>query len=192
MKKWLKRIGLIALFLIGVGISYVLLFSRYTNKTERGYKTVEYSVEIDTAVQVVFDYLGNSANAVNWSSYVDHITPLNANEFRDGALGSTRRCYKNENEEGILWDEEVLEIEPNQKRVLSIYNMQGFWSPIEGLKTEQLYELISDNKMRLTFTLFFANHNSGLWEGFKMHLASFTVYNRFRDNLENVKKIVEQ
>ena len=172
-------------------IVVMVIFSPFTKKGTNDYRSVDYTVEINAPAETVFNYLGNSDNAADWSSYVDHISTLNAEQYKDGELGSIRRCYKNKNEEGILWDEEILAVTSNKKRVLSIYNMQGFASPINGLETEQIYEAISAHKTQLTFSLCFAMHEASWFETLKMYLASYTIYNRFKDNLENVKRLVE-
>ncbi|MFT5818905.1 MAG: hypothetical protein ACI8ZM_000126 [Crocinitomix sp.] len=190
MLKRIKKIALWLIFLLVASALGVLIFSPFTKKGNNDYRSVEYSVEIDAPVETVFNYLGNSNHAEDWSSYIDHISSLNSAVYQDGEKGSLRRCFKNANEDGIFWDEEILEVIANKKRVLSIYNMQGFAAPINGLETEQIYEVISPDKTRLTFSLFFAGHSASWFENFKMHMASYTIYARFRDNLEKVSEIV--
>jgi uncharacterized protein YndB with AHSA1/START domain len=190
----LKRIKKTLLWLAGLvvlGVVVVFVFSPFTKKGNNDYRSIDYSVEIDASAARVFNYLGNSENAEDWSSYIDHISTLNSDEYNDGEKGSIRRCFKNANEEGIYWDEEVLEVIPTEKRALSIYNMKGFSAPINGLETAQIYESISSHKTRLTFSLFFANHEASWLESFKMYLSSYTIYARFRDNLEKVKELVK-
>ncbi len=191
MLKQIKKIGFWLIAVLFTAIVVMVIFSPFTKKGANDYRSVEYTVEINAPAETVFNYLGNSDNAANWSSYVDHISTLNSDFYKDGELGSIRRCFKNKNEEGILWDEEILAVTPNKNRVLSIYNMQGFASPISGLQTEQIYEAISANKTQLTFSLYFASHGASWFETLKMHLASYTIYKRFKDNLENVKQLVE-
>ena len=84
------------------------------------------SITINVTADSVFQYLGNSKNAIEWSSFVDHISPLNGKDFTDGAVGSLRRCFVQEDELGMRWDEEILEIEQSKRRKLSVYNLKEF------------------------------------------------------------------
>lgn len=44
--------------------------------------------------------------------FVDHISPLNADQVPDGHVGSTRRCFCYANEQGRMWDEMLTEVIP--------------------------------------------------------------------------------
>lgn len=190
MKRF-KKITLVVLSVLIIGLLLLLVFSPYKYNRDNKYRSVDYSIEINVPVDSVFTYLGNSDNATDWSSYVDHITPLNASTIPDGAVGSKRRCFKETNEKGIIWDEEIIEVVPNKKRRLTIYNLKGFSLKANGLETEQIYESLGSNKMRLTFSVFFGNNNPTIIESLKMNYASYTMHSIFEANLMNVKKIME-
>lgn len=81
------------------------------------------SIEIRDSVSNVFAYLGNSENAKIWSVYIDHIRLISG---EDGKTNCKRRCFKNNDENGIKWDEEIVEVVQNEKKILSIYNEKNF------------------------------------------------------------------
>jgi uncharacterized membrane protein len=186
MKKGFKIIVVVLLAFVAI----ILLFSKYKKHENLPYKAIAVSVEIQKTPADVFAYLGNSDNAKDWSSYVNHIQVLNGDEFEDGSPGSTRRCYKNEDQSGIVWDEDIIEVEENSRRQLSLYNAKGFPIFAEGLYTEQIYTPVGDSATILTFTLFYKSEPV-LIELFKMHLVSYRVHSIFEKNLEKIKQIVE-
>jgi len=171
MKKWSIRIGLILLILV----SGIILFSPYGNQDKFPYKLIKQTIEIDAPVDTVFNYLGNSDNASDWSVYVDHISPLNAESYPDGVVGSTRRCFCEADETGTQWDELITEVIPNKKRQLTIYNLKGFPIDLENLATEQIYEKISDTKCSVTFTVFFKDVEPTLFDQFKIYLSGYRI-----------------
>lgn len=177
--------------LLLLGFLLLILFSPYKLDHENQGKIVV-SVEINAPVQKVYSYLGNSDNAKNWSSYVDHINSLNSNEYPDGSVGAKRRCFKQKNEKGIYWDEEILENTPNQKRLLSCYNLNGFPLVADGLRTEQLYQKNGINRCKLSFTLFIDPGKSSFFSEFKMTFGAYVVAAIFRKNLQNIKQILEK
>lgn len=189
MKKLTKILGWIVLLAI-VGIILMVVFSPYKKQDNNTYKTVAYTIQIDVPVDSVFNYLGNSKNATNWSSFVDHITPLNADQHPDGTVGAIRRCFKEPNEEGIIWDEEIIVVEKNARRKLTVYDLQGFSMTAKNLVTEQLYKKVNDHSMTLTFSLFFEDGPSFM-DGLKMNFASYQIASIFEANLQNVKRICE-
>ena len=138
-------------------ITLMIAFSPYRTKKGFDKKLVHVEVFVRTPVDSVYDYLANSDNAGEWSSFVDHITPLNPLEYRDGQVGSKRRCYKKADESGIVWDEEILIAERNKRRRLSIFNMRGFPLKADRLMTEQLYRPIDNHNCALAFTLFYGS-----------------------------------
>lgn len=190
MKRF-KKIVLIVLGLLILSLIGMIFFSPYKKYENNKYRSVDFSIDINVPVDSVFTYLGNSNNAIDWSSYVDHITPLNSNEVQDGTVGSKRRCFKEANEKGIIWDEEIVEVIPNKKRRLTIYDLQGFPLQANGLQTEQIYSSLSENKMRLTFSVFFGDHNPSFMESLKMYYAAYVIHDIFKGNLINVKRIME-
>ncbi len=177
--------------LIVVSLFFLIMFSSFRNNQEVGYKCIALSIEIKQPVEKVFAYLGNSKNASNWSIYVDHITALNTDKIPDGAIGSTRRCFKEKNEQGIIWDEDIVEVIPNKKRRLSIYNAKGFPIMTEGILTEQIYMSLNDSTTHLTFTVFNKNPNLDFISTLKTHIASYSISDIFVKNLKNIKKCLE-
>lgn len=181
-------VGTISFLLIGL-MSFFWL-SKFKFHPEIGKRAISYSVNIRVSVDSVFQFLGHSSNASKWSSFVDHITPLNPHLVADGEVGSERRCFKEANETGIVWDERITEVVKNKKRQLLIYHLQGFSLQAEGLATEQIYTPTNEG-VRLTFCLFYQNEHPGWLDVLKTHYASFTVYSIFEKNLQNIKNILE-
>jgi hypothetical protein len=187
LKKWLLGICIVLI----LAVTGMIVFSPYGSQKGFSYKLVKCNVVIDAPVDSVFKFLGNSANASRWSVYVDHITPLNADSFPDGSIGSRRRCFCNKDETGAKWDELTTERIPGKKRQLLIYNMQEFSMSAEHLATEQLYETTADNKCSLTFTVFYKDVKPGLLEKFKLYFAGYKIKDIFYRNMTNIKRIVE-
>ena len=192
MKKKTKKILLgVLLFILLAGTAMVLM-SPYGDHEGFNYKIVFHTVEINAPVESVFAYLGNSSNASRWSSFVNHITPLNKDSFPDGQIGSRRRCFCNADESGKQWDESVIEIIPEEKRQLAIYGFKEFLISADNLATEQIYESMGKNQTRLTFTLFFKDGRPSVYDSFKMYTAGFEIQSIFRKNLQNIKRILEE
>jgi uncharacterized protein YndB with AHSA1/START domain len=168
----------------------MVLFSPYS-RTEVGIKKVAHTISIDAPVEVVFDYLGSSANAARWSVFVDHITTLNDSIVPDGAVGSVRRCFVHSDENGTQWDEEIVELIPYEKRRLTIFNMQDFPLTADHLVTEQLYRKTAEDQCELTFTVFYDVENPGLASHLKLYFAAYRIESIFKQNMENIKRNVE-
>ena len=171
---------------------FMIEFSPYGNHNGFDYKLVKVSVDIDAPPAEVFTYLGNSDNAEEWSSFVEHITHLNPDEKADGELGAKRRCFKNKDESGEVWDEEILVVEENERRQLSCYNFQNFYLSVDNLLTEQLYEELEDGtKTRLSFTLFYPSGKASFIDELKMYFAAYEIASIYEANLQNIKHYVE-
>ncbi|WP_165940022.1 SRPBCC family protein [Dyadobacter psychrotolerans] len=186
LSKWL----FLALILTFTVVTAIVAFSPYKSSPGFSYKLLQHSVEIEAPVDTVFKFLGKSANASHWSVFVDHIIPLNAGKISDGAVGSRRRCFCNEDETGKQWDELITVVIPGKKRQLAIYNLKEFPMSAENLATEQIYEKQNNKKCRVTFTVFFVGR-SGVTDNFKMYLAAYEITRIFSKNMENIKRIVE-
>jgi hypothetical protein len=187
LKKGAIGIGIVLL----LSVTVMIVFSPYGKHEGFSYKLVKVTVAIDAPVDSVFKFLGNSANASKWSVFVDHITPLNADSFPDGAVGCRRRCFCNKDETGTQWDELTTERIPGEKRQLTIYNMKDFSMTADHLATEQLYEKTADNKCSLTFTVFYKDHNPTLMESIKLYFAAYKIKDIFFSNMTNIKRIAE-
>ncbi len=168
----------------------MILFSPYSYVKEYDRKQIMVTVNIAASPETVFDYLGNSDNAQYWSSFVDHIIPLNPEEKRDGEVHSLRRCFKNEDETGERWDEEILEVKKNTYRKLSCFNLQNFSMSAENIRTEQRYE-DKNGQTKLSFTLFYEDDKASMIDELKMYYAAYIVRPIFKQNLQNIKQIIE-
>ena len=145
---------------------------------------IKVSTTIDAPVAQVFEYLGNSENANQWSVFVDHISPLSG---IDGEVGSFRRCFRDKAEKAEQWDEEIIINEPSKRRRLTVFNLQNFKIQSSGLLTEQIYESIENNRCRLSFTLFYNEESHTFWNLLKMHIFSYYIEYIFENNLERIR-----
>ncbi len=170
--KWLTGFILSALLLLSLAI----FLSPYGRKSGHSYRLVSHSLEIDATPKTVFNYLGESAHASEWSVYVHHITPLNADSISDGLVGSRRRCFRRADEAGTRWDELITEVVPYQKRQLTLNHLIGFPMSADNLATEQIYMPLSTERCQLTFTVFFFQESS-LIDELKMYLAAYVIKN---------------
>lgn len=191
MKRF-RKLLLIILVLLVLGVGGAIIFSPYGSHEGFNGKLIENTVEIDAPADSVFAYLGNSANAHNWSVFVDHITTLNSDSFPDGVPGSRRRCFRQADEKGIQWDELITVREPGKRRQLSIYNLKEFSMQADNLLTEQLYTPLGPNKCKLSLTLFFRDGKASWWDTFKTYLAAYKVKSIFSGNMANIKRIIEE
>lgn len=187
----MRKLFLYILLFFSLLIAGVIAFSPYSSHKRFSNKLIKHSIDINAPAEKVFEFLGNSGNASRWSSFVSHITVLNSNSFADGTAGSRRRCFRYKNENGMQWDELITEAIPNKKRQLSIYNLKDFSMTAHHLATEQIYESISENKCRLTFTVFFKDAKPTVWETIKIYIAAFIIKPIFKNNLSNIKRITE-
>jgi len=186
--KILLSIG-VAVIAIVIGL---LALSPYKRNGNTGSRSLQTTIAIDVPADSVFQYLGNSANASAWSSFVDHIIPLNPEIIPDGKKGSFRRCFARADRKGMAWDEEIIYVEPNKKRILTIFNLQNFAIGAEGLVTEQRYEPMGNNRVQLTFALSFGDEPPGFIRYVKMKLAAYRIAAIFEKNLANIKRICEE
>ncbi|HLP53455.1 MAG TPA: SRPBCC family protein [Fluviicola sp.] len=193
-KRRFKRTRKVLLWLFSVviaGMMLLIFFSPYGSHEGFSYKLIRESVVVDVPVDSAFRFLGNSDNARRWSVYVDHITTLNSIRTPDGTPGSIRRCFCNKDEKGQRWDELITLVEPNKRRQLTTYNLVDFPMQANGLASEQRYRKIAENRCEITFTLFFANHDPGFWDELKTYFGAYKVQSIFRQNLDNIKRILE-
>lgn len=195
MEKKSSKIKQIALHSILTIISLLIIaivFSPFAKHEGFEGKQILHTVTINAPIDIVFNYLGNSDNARNWSVYVDHITATNAEKIPDGQVGSERRCFVKADETGMIWDERTTEVIPNIKRQLIIYNLQGLPMVANNLVTEQLYTKINEKQTKLSFTLFYKNDRPTYWETFKTYLAAYQIKAIFKQNMDNIKAIIEE
>ncbi len=188
----LRKIIKYSLALLLILLVCALIFSPYKKHDGMEYSAIREEIVINASVDTVFKYIGNSGNAATWSVFVDHITPINADRFPDGKIGCVRRCYTQADEKGVTWDEEILIVEKNKRRRLSIFNMRDFTFTADHLLTEQHYAVLGKQQTKLTFTLFFDQGKKSFWDEFKLKLAAWKAADIFRRNLANIKKDIEK
>lgn len=186
-----QSVVLICLFL-GAVVTLLWTSSTFNTQTDPQQQMISESIHISAPLADVFRYLGNSDHAKDWSVYVDHISVLNPDVVSDGLPGSIRRCYVNSDETGIQWDEEILRVLPDSLRTLSVYNLKGFNLTAEGLVTDQTYQQLSDGSTMLSFRLHYGEHAPTLFELIKTHLASSKISRIFKQNLQNIKILMEE
>lgn len=185
------HVSSIALIMASSALLFLMGCSPFKNYEQYDHRLIKVSEDIDAKPAEVFSYLGNSDNAEDWSTFVDHIIPLNPDEKADGEQGAIRRCFVNQDESGETWDEEILLVEENKYRKLSCYNFQNFIISADNLRTEQLYETMENGNTQLSFTLFFEPEKASLMDKLKMHIAARRISSIFEDNLRNIKYFVE-
>lgn len=172
-------------------LAVIIYLSPYGKQEGFSYKLMKHTITVNAPVGDLYRYLGNSDNARDWSVYVDHITTLNADSVPDGSVGSKRRCFVNPDETGTRWDETISENIADTKRQITIYNMIDFPLTADNLATEQLYKKIDENTTELTFSVFYLDAEPSFFEILKTHAASYRIISIFKDNMENIKSIVE-
>lgn len=191
MRNNLKRAAILLGFVIVLLLIALLSFSPFQIHQGERMPSIQCSIEIDAPADTVYAYLGNSANAAQWSVWIDHITPLNTDVVPDGEVGSLRRCFQNTHERGLRWDEEILVEEQGHRRRLSIFNLVDFPMEATGLATEQIYRTLPGNSTNLTFTVFYLNTPTP-WDYTKTLLGAWLIRDIFQDNMLNIKKKIEQ
>ncbi|MBL56498.1 MAG: hypothetical protein CMP61_04845 [Flavobacteriales bacterium] len=191
MKRIFKIVvSFILIFVFAIGI--MILFSPYGKGKLYKNRYLACSIEVNASKEITYKILGNSDNARKWSVFVHHISTLNSNEISDGSVGSVRRCFQQEDENGLRWDEEILVNEVNSRRRLSIFNMVHFDLSADNLMTDQLYENY-DGGCKLTFTIFFdPTKRISFIDELKMYFAAYKAEEIFEKNLENIKNLIER
>ena len=154
-------------------------------------KAYKKEVIIERPLEDVWEYASDSSKAREWSVYFHHIKPL-PGPIEDGKVGSTRRCFRNENEKGAFWDEEVLDVQPLKSRLILSYNFGGYYwkSPTFVTYVLQQYEKIDDNTTRMSFSTI-ATPTMNYVDRLIFFFSQFQVREVFQKNLENIKRRIE-
>lgn len=169
------------------------------------------SVVIDAPVNETWTVASNSNNARKWSIYFHHISPLPSKKPNgpvDGQPGSKRMCYRFENEQGVMWKEKVVTIDPNKYRKIHTYKLKNFNIPLAGWSeyyVDQFYSDKGNGKSELTFGTHMKKPESILKN--PLNLLKWAVYpiiklgyiasarrevgRVFQVNLENIGALVE-
>lgn len=149
---------------------------------------------IEAPVEKTWEYASNSLEAVNWSIYFDHISPLEA-PAPDGEVGSLRRCFRNQDEKGYAWDEVIINVEPQKLRQIVTYNFINFpfsWIHSgEYVFVRQLYESLGPQKSKLTFETITRDGGNPFFR-FLFWVSRKKTTEIFLKNLRNIKAAIEQ
>jgi hypothetical protein len=148
-------------------------------------------VNIQRPISDVWQYMSDSNKATEWSIYFHHITPTPGN-YVDGSVDSIRRCYRKQDQTGVYWDEKVLFIEFEKKRIIYSYNFNGYKSDSDTYSTYVLQEYISvsKNSTRLIFKTKYSEKMT-VWDRIMFFFAKKQVEEIFNKNLVNIKNRIE-
>ena len=174
----LRKVFLAVLLLFLIVSFAAYKFSPYDQK-------ILSAVDIEMPCEITFDYLGDSENAKDWSVFVAFIETINSAVIPDGEVGSKRICYTKEDHTGFNWEEEVLEVKPNEYRKISCYNFENLGINTPNLATEQIYRT-TDEGCKVMFTLDFIK-KPGFIDLVKMKFAAYRIKSIFDKNLANIK-----
>jgi hypothetical protein len=151
------------------------------------------SIVINAPVEVVWKYASDSTKAKEWSVYFDHISPL-PGKFKDGQVGSLRRCFRNADETGPRWDEVTIDVQPLKSRKIVTYNFTNYPYPRlsrhQYAFVRQLYRAIDANHTEMSFQTIRPRKSSLFWK-YIFHITRDDVEDIFYKNLENTKAIIE-
>jgi hypothetical protein len=189
-----------------LGLAGLLLVSGCGSKelsTPGGPGVYEYTVSIAAPIDSVWRYVGNSANAREWSVYFHHITPLDTSRTGvplppDGTIGSVRVCYRRADETGPTWDEVVTGLDSTgteRHRRIRTYRLRGFGGMQGWLarRTEysvtQIYQERGDSTALTFRTQLLRPDNDVMRWAFAREADE--VVRVFRLNLENIKAALE-
>jgi hypothetical protein len=174
------------------------------------------SVVIDAPIEDVWEYNSHNEFARDWSVYFykivscpDEFCPENA-LLQPSDVGFTRRSFRQENEEGVRWDETTIKITKSESKYykqIRAFNFHGY-PKILGVNinngeflVEQFLEHVGDNKTKITFRAGLIKRNQlekrvgriqyFSWKnGFKFFTKK-TVARLFKENLVNIKVAIE-
>jgi len=182
-----------------------------------GSSSVESEVIISESLDKVWSYNSNDENAKDWSIFFAKIEPCSFDdcpenkEFSSGSIGSIRRCFRNEDERGLFWDEKTLDSwisDSEAYRQIMTYNINGYGSKTIQekfrLNVEQFYNEIEKDKTSLKFRVtysqdqdsFSSDLNLSFFEKiylkFIFQITKSRTKEIFEKNLSNIKYAIEQ
>mgnify|MGYP005846136311 CR=1 FL=1 len=150
------------------------------------------SVVIDAPVEAVWEYVGNSDNAAEWSVFFEKIQPLPG--AKDGQTGALRRCFRaTDHPEAIWWDEITLEIRENEYRRILAFNPHHFSDPQLNrgeYYVTQHFEEIQPGRTKLTFAQTQLRPR-GIFKRLGFLQVGRDGSRIIQQNLENIKQAIE-
>ncbi len=154
--------------------------------------TDSHSIVIDAPVQSVWEYIGDSGNAAEWSVFFERIKPLPG--VKDGKTGALRRCFRASDDPGaIWWDEITLETRTMEYRRILAFNAHNFADPKMNhgeYYVFQHFEELHPGRTKLTF-----GHKQLKPTGIRDRLGFLGAAREgsriIRENLENIKEAIE-
>lgn len=219
----MKRKALYATVFIFLGVSVI---ATTASCDPNNIKVAEASVIINAPIDKVWKFNSVNDHAKHWSVFFAKIVscpeaecPVNK-AFGPKEEGHIRRAYRNDNENGLFWDEETVEIKKTVKggkpfyyKHIRSHNFHGYLSKSYQksweMKVEQKYTALSKNKTKLTFSTQPYRHNEltkntndnphdniskeryAFWK-LIFDLFGFSRTKKiFKQNLENIKHNIE-
>lgn len=177
----------------GLLIALVLFirFSPYKKLSGHDANGVENSIVIDRSTDMVFDFMCQQGDVKRWMLYIDHIDVLSKQLNKVSEVGTISRFYSNNDETGQTYDAEVLQSEKNKKRVVKLFNFTDFPITFNEVINEQVFKTLPENKCELSLKLYYEKARPDFWDEVKAHVASYRIKKAFRENMENLKKELE-
>jgi hypothetical protein len=123
--------------------------------------------------------------------YIDHIDMLSKQMDSTNEVGAVSRFYTNSDETGQFYDAQVLQSEKNKKRVVKLFNFTDFPISFNEIINEQVFRSLPENKCELSLSLYYKKTCPDFWDEVKAHVASYRIKKAFRENMNNLKKELE-
>lgn len=173
-----------------------------------GSELIRTSVEVDVPVSFLWDFLGDNSNAQHWScvfASIFDIEPSSSEDMPSDGTGARRRCQRNQQPVGMYWDEQnalVGSDSTNGRRFKRIFTFN--WKNQDALTqwmtgvlhvtgyTDNLYESISPNRTKFTFSPTILDKTSWCWRTlFWLKGDTDWLRESFLVNLDNIKAMAE-
>jgi hypothetical protein len=187
--KKILRISLLALTIFTFACIALVYFSPYKAYAGSYPKMVRNSVVINQPADSVFNFVSNNAYTQAWLSYVDHIKTFSKCSNQKGVRNS---YYFNPDELGQKFDGILLDVNKNRMRKLLFTNFNDFPFEPGNIIQEQFYRPLKGNKCELCFTVHYEKENITMLDEFKACIAAYRVERALRENMENIKAVIEE
>ncbi len=186
-------------------------------------EVAEASIVINSSIDDVWNFIGNNENAASWSVFFSKIvkcpvTDCPQNEGKSAVdIGYTSRGFRNADETGIFWDEEIISVRKEKDlyyKHIRASNFHGYlgdgYQKSWEIKVEREYKYLSPKKTMVTFRAtpvkykdlsvnqsknpsdHLARLTYYFWERSFTLLAKENTREIFKKNLENIKHIIEK